>query len=104
MKLLSFTILATLVLALFIPNIDATSNVRGGCVEEKENIGNGHGARLVKEKPQCVIKCQAEQDACLVKCKEKPALGGGHVTCKDACKMGFESCKTALCADPTKTH
>jgi hypothetical protein len=42
MKLLSFTILATILLALFIPSIDATSNVRGGHVEEKENIEGGH--------------------------------------------------------------
>jgi hypothetical protein len=43
MKVLSFTILATVLLALFIPNIAATNDVRGH-VEEKEDIGGGHRA------------------------------------------------------------
>jgi hypothetical protein len=55
MKVLSFTILATVLLALFIPNIAATNDVRGH-VEEKEDIGGGHRALLVATRRPYICK------------------------------------------------
>jgi hypothetical protein len=58
MKVLSFSILATVLLALFIPNIAATTNVRGH-VEEKEDIGNGHRALDDVPPGQDLKECKA---------------------------------------------
>jgi hypothetical protein len=102
MKLLSFTILATFLLALFIPNIDAKSNVRGGHVEEKKNIDGGHRA-LAKggEKMTCEADCEAAEEDCKKVCNgdTDPTT---HHDCKHACKNEFEGCKVD-CNDSTPT-
>ena len=100
MKLLSFTILATVLLALFIPNIDATSNVRGGRVEEKKNIDGGHRALT------CKADCEAAEEGCKTDCHGDPAATDAdpmtHHECKHACNKTFEGCMVD-CKDPTPT-